>query len=461
MSETSARLSLPFLAASQAQKHVTHNEALRLLDLWVQLVIEGFDADTPPVAPEDGQIWATGAAPTGDWAGQPHSLAIRDGEFWQFTPLVAGCRALSRVSNTLLLWAGNSWQPLPPHTDNLEGLGIKTSFDATNRLSLAAAASLFSHAPEGGGHQLKLNKALTEDTASLLFQTGWSGRAEMGTTGDDAFAIKVSADGTNWQTGLRFDPTNGQVQAPSGLSVTGSITGSAVQDTPSDATAERLMTVGAFGLGLHDQSAALPPDDSLDDLQIQGFWRYGSATIGAPSGAGMMIHFTRIPSSSFGGMLQMAISHLGDVYFRARAADGWNSWSRIWQNRNTTVDANGFLKEASPILRLSDTGIEAPADPLEATFEKPDVGHYQLRNVPPLAGVGWQIEVPQDANGNRLVFVQTRYDATLRCLDIHTSAVRWEGAWVAGAAKDIPAARWIDLRFSNNPTPKSEKGDPE
>ena len=32
MSETSAILSLPYLMPAQAQKHVTHNEALRILD---------------------------------------------------------------------------------------------------------------------------------------------------------------------------------------------------------------------------------------------------------------------------------------------------------------------------------------------------------------------------------------------------------------------------------------------
>lgn len=33
------RLQLPYIAASQAQKHVTHNEALVLLDALVQLAV--------------------------------------------------------------------------------------------------------------------------------------------------------------------------------------------------------------------------------------------------------------------------------------------------------------------------------------------------------------------------------------------------------------------------------------
>ena len=40
MSETSARLSLPYLMPSQAQKHVTHNEAVRQLDILVQANVQ-------------------------------------------------------------------------------------------------------------------------------------------------------------------------------------------------------------------------------------------------------------------------------------------------------------------------------------------------------------------------------------------------------------------------------------
>lgn len=54
MPDSSAILALPYLQPSQAQKHVTHNEALRLLDVLVQLSVAGFGAETPPAAPEAG-----------------------------------------------------------------------------------------------------------------------------------------------------------------------------------------------------------------------------------------------------------------------------------------------------------------------------------------------------------------------------------------------------------------------
>lgn len=48
MAETTSRLELPLILPSQAQKHVTHNEALLRLDGLVQLVLEGLEATTPP-----------------------------------------------------------------------------------------------------------------------------------------------------------------------------------------------------------------------------------------------------------------------------------------------------------------------------------------------------------------------------------------------------------------------------
>ena len=54
MSDTSTHLGLPYLLAAQAQKHVTHNEALRLLDAMVQLSVLDRTRTTPPASPVDG-----------------------------------------------------------------------------------------------------------------------------------------------------------------------------------------------------------------------------------------------------------------------------------------------------------------------------------------------------------------------------------------------------------------------
>jgi len=55
--DASARLGLPYLAAAQAQKHVTHNAAVRALDALVQLVVESLTVTAPPLAPTEGACW--------------------------------------------------------------------------------------------------------------------------------------------------------------------------------------------------------------------------------------------------------------------------------------------------------------------------------------------------------------------------------------------------------------------
>ncbi len=49
----------------------------------------------------------------------------------------------------LRIWQGGSWGLVQAQTQNLDQIGVNTSADSTNRLALAADASLFSHAGLG------------------------------------------------------------------------------------------------------------------------------------------------------------------------------------------------------------------------------------------------------------------------------------------------------------------------
>jgi hypothetical protein len=49
MSDATTHLLLPYILAAQAQKHVTHNEALRILDGLVQLSVLDRDLTAPLV----------------------------------------------------------------------------------------------------------------------------------------------------------------------------------------------------------------------------------------------------------------------------------------------------------------------------------------------------------------------------------------------------------------------------
>lgn len=217
MSETSSNLALPFIQPAQAQKHVTHNEAIERLDLIVQLTVQDFDATDPPASPTEGQVWALGAAPSGAWAGAGDQLAAFAGGGWFFITPIPGWRAWGVAGDELRVFTGGVWADLEPDFDNLEGLGVNAVYDGTNRVSVAADATLLNH--DGAGHQLKLNKSGASETASLLFQTGFSGRAEMGLAGTDDFAVKVSADGSTWFTPLVITAGTGKVTVSDALNI--------------------------------------------------------------------------------------------------------------------------------------------------------------------------------------------------------------------------------------------------
>lgn len=225
MSELSPNLSLPLIQAAQAQKHVTHNEAVELLDMIVQLTVQDFDATTPPALALEGQSWALAASPTGAWTGQSGTIASWRGGGWIFVTPQTGWQAWGVTPAQMRIYTGSAWDATTPapNLQNLDGVGINASSDATNKLSIASDATLLSH--DGGGHQLKLNKASAGDTASLLYQTNWSGRAEMGLAGNDDFAIKVSADGSTFADALSISKDTGKVSFPSGINGSGSAAG--------------------------------------------------------------------------------------------------------------------------------------------------------------------------------------------------------------------------------------------
>ena len=193
-------LSLPLIQPSQAQKHVTHNEALRVLDVLVQLTVQSADGTAPPVASTDGDRHIVASGATGDWAGQDHNIALLENGTWQFFTPMEGWHAEVLATVETVRFNGSAWAEVTPDTNNLDHVGVNTIADTTNRLAVSSEATLLTHS--GASHQLKVNKASSSDTGSLLFQDNWSGRAEMGLAGNDDFSIKTSADGSNWNSAI-------------------------------------------------------------------------------------------------------------------------------------------------------------------------------------------------------------------------------------------------------------------
>ncbi|QDZ08671.1 DUF2793 domain-containing protein [Sphingomonas panacisoli] len=110
MSDTQTdRFSFPLLQPGQAQKEMSHNEALTALDLLIQPTAEAIGLDTPPTAPDSGQSWIVGAAPTGAWAGKAFHLAGWTSGGWRFVAPVEGMAAWVTTDGLTARFSGGSW----------------------------------------------------------------------------------------------------------------------------------------------------------------------------------------------------------------------------------------------------------------------------------------------------------------------------------------------------------------
>jgi Protein of unknown function (DUF2793) len=216
--DSTAKLGLPYILAAQAQKHVTHNEALRALDVIVHLVVLDRDLTDPPGVPGESDAYLVASPAGGAWAGHEGDVAAYQDGAWMFYAPRAGWLAWVGDEAQVIVFDGSVWQDgIGGANASVDTLGVNTTADATNRLSVKSDAVLFSHddvTPGSGSVQHKLNKNVATDTASMVFQTGFSGRAEFGLTGDDDFHVKVSNDGTSWSEALIVDRTTGAVAFP-------------------------------------------------------------------------------------------------------------------------------------------------------------------------------------------------------------------------------------------------------
>jgi hypothetical protein len=218
MSDSTKHLLLPFILPAQAQKHVTHNEALRVLDAMVQLAVLDRTRKAPPASPADGDRHIVAPGATGAWTGWDRGVAYRVGGGWMRLVPRKGWLAWVTDEEVLLVFDGAAWIEVGGGGLDLAGLadgsvgalGVNTAADATNRLAVRSNSVLFTAigAGDGGTGDMRyvVNKESSADTASFLFQTAWSGRAELGLTGSDNFALKVSPDGSTWTDAFTIDP---------------------------------------------------------------------------------------------------------------------------------------------------------------------------------------------------------------------------------------------------------------
>ncbi|HEI8774249.1 TPA: phage tail protein [Enterobacter cloacae] len=315
---------------------------------------------------------------------------------------------------------------------------------------------------------------LAQDIAETftMYQRYMSGFADvMNGTSDVTITINGTAVTVPGQKSLAKKGANSDITSLSGLTTALSIsqggTGdktaagartnlglgtSATKDTGT--SNGNVIQVGGFGIGADSSLASQLA--SLTDGYRAGLYRMRGdgappSTIGAPVGSGnSIIGLVSVPVYSTAGFgLAFNRDNLWTGVFDPANPSG-ATWKKWWGESNTTVDTNGFIKRASPVVKLFGTGeIECNDEAEGVTASREMEGVYRVMGSCGLSLEGWTVEIPQDINGNFLCFVDitTEDDGVLivsvfrRRFDVETAMI------TAGDPMDIPGGRWIDLRL--------------
>lgn len=201
-------LNLPLLAPGQANQTVVHNEALKMLDAIWQLSVISQEFDSPPGSPAEGDAYIVKAPGYGAWEDQGNKVAAFIEGAWQiFTPR-EGWQAFDKNTSTLVVFNGTTWDN---YIDGLnpDKLGINTTADTTNRLSVRTTGALFT--AETDDFSVTMNKIGDSDDVRFTMQSNWVTHALFGLLGSNDFSFKVTPDGSNFYTSFTLDNANGHV----------------------------------------------------------------------------------------------------------------------------------------------------------------------------------------------------------------------------------------------------------
>ena len=212
-----------------------------------------------------------------------------------------------------------------------------------------------------------------------------------------------------------------------------------------------VMEVSAFGLGGYVISPNSPDTFKRGTLEAPYI-------PGDPQHSAVRAYITTAFSEDWVWQQRIAPSAAAIPEYRCfYNGNTWSAWHQYRTTANTTVDSNGFVKSASPVLSLYNDKIDlnddAKLQPI--AFGKLGVGDYLVKGSLGFAQEGWYIETPKDANGNVLVAVVYEQLAN-NDISIKTYAKRFDdetGDIVANLLKprDIPIGRFISLRLHELP----------
>ncbi len=481
MSDTTTHLGLPYLLAAQAQKHVTHNEALRLLDAMVQLSVLDSTRTAPPASPADGNRHLVASGATGLWAGWDLNIAFWvDGAWIRLVPRI-GWLVWVAAEGLFLVWTGAAWEvvgeprdvsdavfslvndadPTKKASFSLAGIsaGTTRSFTLPNtssELAILAGTQTFTGNKTFSG-TLTASGTVTVSAASASIGTATTtATSGMGTGATTTGVTKTVNLGTGGASGSTTVVNIGSATAGAG--------GTTVVNTPTVTFANAVTQVGMPQANLTAQLLGLggATADSYNRLSVNT-----PAVLLNNAGAGIEATVNKAAPSNdaafafkTGFSARALIGLLGNDDFSFKVSPDGSTFHEAVRIDRTS----GRVELAEPVvLPAHDTVPSPPPAGKLALYardragmgwldvERPSGRHFPLQphfGVNRIATWAPSTSTTINTNGMPRTAVGTAATPTLATTNLSTSMRRWRmtSAATAGAAAEERSAGWVCWR---------------
>lgn len=330
-------LKINLLSQNQAQKEVTVNEALLILDIIQNNGIKDKDLAAPPSSPASGDAYIVAASPTGAWVNKAKSVAWYN-QTWRFISPKEGFTFWVNDENKLYSYDGSQWVETYSEFQNLSKLGINATADNTNRLTVQSDATLFK--ANSNDIRVKISKAATSNIASLLLQNNSSARAEIGLLGGDDLEIKTSSDGSSFNQSMVIDKSNGNVDFKQNVNFTGNVTNFSIDK----------LTDVAITSAANDHFLIYNGTDWVNKSPSNSRTSLGLGTIATQAASSVAITGGAINGATIGGTTPANGTFLNGIF---RQSGGTSEIDEVEISHNGT---NGIINNKNGLLLLQNNG---------------------------------------------------------------------------------------------------------